>query len=236
MTKSIAILLSILLLLSCQKRADKEHTFRHQKWLNQSYVDFISHTLEIKDSCLPILLGIELYRDSAIVSMPSEVITMAVKQINDSLFLIDKQKRTIFKLRSTSVNLSLKKENCETVLTPYNGQNSLYDEFALRVNKVLFAGNYKLLPTKQSVTLSATGKIIGLKPYLFYAPCLGGLCMKVPESKSNLIWLGDSVSGVYYSWNKYADTLILYSLTSNNTAKDNSYYRQNIKYKLLKER
>jgi hypothetical protein len=236
MTKSIAILLSVLLLLSCQKKTDKKQIFRHQKWLNESYVDFISHTLEIKDSCLPTLLGIELYRDSAIVSMPSEVITMAVKHLKDSLFLIDKQKRTIFKLKSTSVNLSLKKGNCETVLTPYNGQNTLYDEFALRVNKALFAGNYKLLPTRQSVILSATGKIIGLRPYLFYAPCLGGLCMKVPETKSNLIWLGDSVSGIYYSWDKHADTLILYSLASHNTAKDNSYYRQNIKYKLLKEK
>jgi hypothetical protein len=238
MRKKVAIFLCSLLLFlpSCRKKTETGLLQSHQKWLNQSYIDIISHRFEINDSCLPPVFGIEFYRDSATVFTPSDIIAMAVRQNKDSLFLIDIQRKEVFAFKKTSVSLNFKTRNSESILTPYNGRNTIYDEFALRVNKVLFAGNYTLLSDNKVVKFSATGKITGLKPYSFYAPCLGGFCMKVPKSKSNLIWMGDSVFGYYYSWDRHADTLILYSLASRNTAEDNSYYRLNVKFKLLKDK
>ncbi len=235
--KQIVLVVAIIATFTCCKHKELKINKIDGKWLNEVAIQQLSQAQVADSSNAAIIIGIEFIGDSlATLTTPTESICLPLKHINDTIRLLDDLAKPIFQFvyKPDSKEIELKQDTKSIKLVRYVGNNTLYDEFALQLNKLLFVGKYLLLPKNDTVTFNSAGDITGLKDVTTYAPCIAGDCATIAEPNLNTIWLGDSTSGFYHAWKKSNDTLTMFTLASHNTALAHSYFAHKTRYKLVK--
>jgi hypothetical protein len=191
---------------------------------------------------MPEVIGLEIVKDSVIVYTSIEKIEAKIVIKADSFFVVDNARNVLFsfladiKEDKDTLSFSLKQNtlNFPQIFTHYNGEKNPWIEFVNQINSILMAGKYSLVPSGSEVILSPDGDITGLPSSSFYSICIGGDCLNIPQDSVDIVYISDSIQGYYHSWKYSGDTLLIYTLTSENTANSKSYVPVDVKFKLLR--